>query len=107
SLRLLSHFVHRSLHPFPTRRSSDLAYTQYGDLPLMQLVSVTGLAGIVFLMAWSASVTNHAWDRGWAPEAIRSFALPYAVVFIVRSEEHTSELQSRVDLVCRLLLGRK
>src|SRR6266536_392258 len=24
-----------------------------------------------------------------------------------RSEEHTSELQSRVDLVCRLLLGRK
>src|SRR2546428_1529017 len=24
-----------------------------------------------------------------------------------RSEEHTSELQSRSDLVCRLLLGRK
>src|SRR5438105_12749593 len=24
-----------------------------------------------------------------------------------RSEEHTSELQSRVDLVCRLLLGKK
>src|SRR5207247_5506952 len=26
---------------------------------------------------------------------------------IRRSEEHTSELQSRVDLVCRLLLGKK
>src|SRR5438105_11381879 len=25
----------------------------------------------------------------------------------VRSEEHTSELQSRVDLVCRLLLEKK
>src|SRR5207247_7217923 len=25
----------------------------------------------------------------------------------VRSEEHTSELQSRVDLVCRLLLDKK
>src|SRR6266536_4886233 len=25
----------------------------------------------------------------------------------VRSEEHTSELQSRVDLVCRLLLAKK
>src|SRR5207247_7732891 len=24
-----------------------------------------------------------------------------------RSEEHTSELQSRVDVVCRLLLGKK
>src|SRR5438105_12630378 len=26
---------------------------------------------------------------------------------VVRSEEHTSELQSRVDLVCRLLLEKK
>src|SRR5699024_11273479 len=29
------------------------------------------------------------------------------IVFIVRSEEHTSELQSRFDLVCRLLLEKK
>src|SRR5438105_7201333 len=28
-------------------------------------------------------------------------------VTFVRSEEHTSELQSRVDLVCRLLLEKK
>src|SRR5699024_3998070 len=28
-------------------------------------------------------------------------------VFIPRSEEHTSELQSRFDLVCRLLLEKK
>src|SRR5699024_11286264 len=27
--------------------------------------------------------------------------------FIQRSEEHTSELQSRLDLVCRLLLDKK
>src|SRR5438105_10688534 len=27
--------------------------------------------------------------------------------FVLRSEEHTSELQSRVDLVCRLLLEKK
>src|SRR5215203_3414530 len=30
--------------------------------------------------------------------------LPVSVLFIVRSEEHTSELQSRQYLVCRLLL---
>src|SRR5438874_5793752 len=30
-----------------------------------------------------------------------------AVEFITRSEEHTSELQSRRDLVCRLLLEKK
>src|SRR5699024_12732807 len=28
-------------------------------------------------------------------------------VFVARSEEHTSELQSRFDLVCRLLLEKK
>src|SRR2546422_8423290 len=28
-------------------------------------------------------------------------------VRVVRSEEHTSELQSRLHLVCRLLLGKK
>src|SRR5207249_8468382 len=30
-----------------------------------------------------------------------------AVSWLVRSEEHTSELQSRFDLVCRLLLEKK
>src|SRR5438105_8903257 len=30
-----------------------------------------------------------------------------SAVFHQRSEEHTSELQSRVDLVCRLLLEKK
>src|SRR5438105_10860354 len=34
----------------------------------------------------------------------RILPLPTA---ITRSEEHTSELQSRVDLVCRLLLEKK
>src|SRR2546421_8326511 len=29
------------------------------------------------------------------------------VAFVARSEEHTSELQSRSDLVCRLLLEKK
>src|SRR2546422_5385634 len=33
----------------------------------------------------------------------RSFASP----FLARSEEHTSELQSRLHLVCRLLLEKK
>src|SRR2546428_902088 len=35
-----------------------------------------------------------------------TFPLPRAAVG-VRSEEHTSELQSRSDLVCRLLLEKK
>src|SRR5207247_10102205 len=39
------------------------------------------------------------------PTAKKEFPLTQQVVD--RSEEHTSELQSRVDLVCRLLLEKK
>src|SRR5699024_12062899 len=31
----------------------------------------------------------------------------FSMYIIIRSEEHTSELQSRFDLVCRLLLEKK
>src|SRR5690242_20801247 len=34
-------------------------------------------------------------------------AAPYDVAGLSRSEEHTSELQSHVNLVCRLLLEKK
>src|SRR5256885_10962445 len=35
------------------------------------------------------------------------FSLPYGLPFLDRSEEHTSELQSPCNLVCRLLLEKK
>src|SRR5690349_22219813 len=35
------------------------------------------------------------------------FVLPDRAAALLRSEEHTSELQSRRDLVCRLLLEKK
>ena len=56
----------------------NLAYTQYGDLPLMQLVSVTGLWGIDFLMSWLASLINWAWEQGFAWPRVRGGAALYA-----------------------------
>jgi apolipoprotein N-acyltransferase len=53
------------------------AYTQYGDLPLMQLVAVTGLWGIVFLMSWLASVVNWAWEQGFDWSKVRPGLLLY------------------------------
>src|SRR5207247_5341039 len=35
-----------------------------------------------------------------------SFRVPQIAEFRARSEEHTSELQSRVDIVCRILLDK-
>src|SRR5438105_10972675 len=42
-----------------------------------------------------------------SPRTNGSLGSPKGVVIFSRSEEHTSELQSRVDLVCRLLLEKK
>src|SRR5438034_5617019 len=43
-----------------------------------------------------------------APEQVKCEAVtPRTDVFNFRSEEHTSELQSHSDLVCRLLLEKK
>lgn len=40
-----------------------VAYTQYGNLPLLQTLSVTGLSGIAFLIGWAASTLSWAWGR--------------------------------------------
>src|SRR5207249_9066268 len=47
---------------------------------------------------WEVPVTVH-------PRPVRRLGI--SLPFVKRSEEHTSELQLRLDLVCRLLLGKK
>jgi apolipoprotein N-acyltransferase len=47
------------------------AYTQYGNLPLTQLMSLFGIWGLVFLLSWFASLANWAWDRGFAWDRIK------------------------------------
>src|SRR2546429_6469038 len=39
--------------------------------------------------------------------AFGAIVIPVLAFLVVRSEEHTSELQSRLHLVCRLLLEKK
>ncbi|MEZ4729062.1 MAG: hypothetical protein R3E79_18160 [Caldilineaceae bacterium] len=46
------------------------AYANYGNLPLMQLASLTGIWGITFLMGWFATVVNWSWERAFAPKHI-------------------------------------
>jgi apolipoprotein N-acyltransferase len=40
------------------------AYSQYGNLALLQVVSVTGMWGITFLIGWFAAVCNWVWEDG-------------------------------------------
>src|SRR2546427_7929340 len=46
-------------------------------------------------------------DIGPHPELWRIHGAGRAALTVVRSEEHTSELQSQSNLVCRLLLEKK
>jgi apolipoprotein N-acyltransferase len=61
-------------------------FSQYGNLPLMQLASVTGTIGITFLMGWFASVANWTWENRSRGREIRgglvAFGTVLAVVFI-------------------------
>src|SRR5690606_41545754 len=45
--------------------------------------------------------------RRYDPNSVWWMAGAFAIPVILRSEEHTSELQSRENLVCRLLLEKK
>src|SRR6266480_3874659 len=53
-----------------------------------------------------APIPNHAMDADIDCSG-RQFPAKFAVAADFRSEEHTSELQSHVNLVCRLLLEKK
>ncbi len=66
-------YIYTQVGPFGSIGS--LAYTQYGNLPLMQVVSVTGIWGITFLITWLASVANWAWERHFSWPAIRGGTL--------------------------------
>src|SRR5699024_12797254 len=87
---------HHDLYSFPTRRSSDLIHWLEFDAKqetIRKVTSFTGIENPSFL------TVNRKKDHLYAISEVDNGE--------VRSEEHTSELQSRFDLVCRLLLEKK
>src|SRR5690606_41472964 len=90
----------RTLHSFPTRRSSDLrAPRRARALPRWHVPGDRGHA-----VRGSRPASASRCDRTHRIAALthKRRRRPLA-----RSEEHTSELQSRENLVCRLLLEKK
>src|SRR5690349_22454828 len=59
------------------------------------------------LRDWSSDVCSSDLDRGPSLDRRLRQSVRRLVAGLPRSEEHTSELQSRRDLVCRLLLEKK
>ena len=58
-----SEFLLAQVNPYGT--FSVLAYTQWGIQPILQLVSLTGLWGISFLIYWTAAIVNQVWEAGF------------------------------------------
>jgi apolipoprotein N-acyltransferase len=64
-----------------------IPYTQSGNQPLIQLLSVTGLWGITFLIGWFAAVVNWSWESGptlsraWGPLVL--FSCVYVAVILL------------------------
>src|SRR5437773_7436352 len=85
AILLLRHAHPPHLHSFPTRRSSDLPSDDFEQI-------VSQHYEPLYRFAFSLTRTE---AEG---ESVKRF---------IRSEEHTSELQSHHDLVCRLLLEKK
>src|SRR5690606_41561825 len=99
-----THAYIRHLHSFPTRRSSDLSERQGSNqvdlvtdylekliqipyyLPRLSASEIETYISLLFCQLRLGNDFKHVHDR---------------------SEEHTSELQSRENLVCRLLLEKK
>src|SRR5207253_9027788 len=88
---------HRVLHSFPTRRSSDLAA---GAAAAWTALQPDQSALALLLLAGGLVAAGAAWLES-GPGSSKELAGDE------RSEEHTSELQSRGHLVCRLLLEKK
>jgi apolipoprotein N-acyltransferase len=59
------------------------AYFQYGNLALMQLLSITGMWGITFLVSWLGPVINWAWERDFAWPEIRRGAAVYTGIMLL------------------------
>src|SRR5207249_12059532 len=96
----------RHLHPFPTRRSSDLMLSEAlrrrsrGEDVVIGFIETHGRKGIEELAEQMDAVPRKKIEyKGTIFEEMDVDA-----ILARRSEEHTSELQSRFDLVCRLLL---
>src|SRR5690606_39953502 len=94
-------------HSFPTRRSSDLILE---DL-IERFPGSVGVADALYTIGWAnfrqrkfdaADVAFNQLIKAYPSSAyVAEAQLRRGDAFFIRSEEHTSELQSRENLVCR------
>jgi apolipoprotein N-acyltransferase len=61
----------------PISSSGSPAYSQAGFLALVQIVSITGMWGITFLIGWCAALVNAGWEAHFSWPRMRGQALAF------------------------------
>src|SRR5699024_12514906 len=98
SLVLLSLLLSSSFSSDATSPTALYTLSLHDALPISPFGLTSTFVGNEFV-----SSTFSIWDNSFSIK----LSLVCSIVWQPRSEEHTSELQSRFDLVCRLLLEKK
>src|SRR5437762_11022879 len=77
------------------------------DLELSRGKLAVQVAHAAVMAAFDARTHHRKWFADWWAEGQKKVVVKGGTVGDLRSEEHTSELQSPMYLVCRLLLEKK
>src|SRR5690554_5474806 len=97
---------HRDIHSFPTRRSSDLAEAEQAKIDAKYQALIAEADAL-----FEGNKLDKAKSKYEAALAVKNEEYPQnrinEIESKVRSEEHTSELQSRPHIVCCLLLEQE
>src|SRR5689334_24559136 len=70
-------------------------------------VCSSDLVGLAFAQSIGYVFLFRSFNTSAGTDIVKNFGFGSVFTIVVRSEEHTSELQSQFHLVCRLLLEKK
>ena len=81
ALFTLADFTALKLNPFGSWTS--IAYSQYGNTALLQSLSVFGISGLTFIIAWCSSVVNYLWEKNFDLKNISKIWLIYPTILFL------------------------
>src|SRR5690554_7213805 len=90
------------------KHSGYLCFSSFGPDNLKEIKALTGQGLDYFsLPELRRCLESQGFEIVYLSETVKTLAFEHPRQVLQRSEEHTSELQSRPHLVCRLLLEKK
>src|SRR5690606_41211080 len=88
-------------------RSDSCSLSTLSNVSAMSVLRAQGARSTLSRTAFCSAVSSIPACRHVDTLSVLLSVYPHPIVARLRSEEHTSELQSREKLVCRLLLEKK